>query len=161
MKKLRKVLLIILAAAFFLLALVQGSKLYWMDVRAGAKPYAALDDLTQTELGTRYEISYVDHIAYVTFDENRQVVETDGVEPIHFDRKNFWGIWNYDAFVELYGKPHFHFGNIENAWVTDDGYIISMRWPGTFTLFWPITLQDSSLALAGEIYIFDLLAAPE
>ncbi len=158
MKKFGKVLLIILAVvmAASIPDLVLGSKPYWTDVRAGAEPWGDDPDLTQTELGTRFEIRDFDRTSCVVFDENRQVVEADGITPIDFDRRNFWGVWDYDAFVEMYGKPHFYIGNTQEAWVTDDGYIIT-RWTIRSWLSFPLQF----IGLAGEIDVYDLLATPE
>lgn len=159
MKKLGEILLTALAVvlALSLWALILGSKPYWTDMRAGAKPWGTDPDLTQTELGTRFEIGYFDRTAHVVFDENRQVVEADGITPIDFDRRNLWNIWDYDTFVQMYGKPHFYIGNTEDAWVTDDGYVITMWMPDTW--YYPFPIQATSLANA--IYMYDLLAAPE
>ena len=159
MKKLRKVLPIILAvvAAFFLLALVLGSQPYWEDMRANARYYGPDPDLTQTEQGMRYEIGYFDHTAYVVFNENRRVVEADGITPIHFDRKNMWGLWSYEAFVEAYGGPHYYIGNTQEAWITDDGYVIVMWMAGEWYYPFPLQVTD----LANSVFMIDLLATPE
>ena len=160
MKKLGKVLLIILAAlvlAFSLWALIMGSEPYWIDLRAQARRYGADPDLTQTEQGMRYEIGYFDRTAYVVFDENRQVVEADGIAPIHFDQKNMWGLRSYEAFVEAYGEPHYYIGNTEEAWLTDDGYVIVMWMAGEW--YYPFPIQMSNLG--GAVYMVDLLATVE
>lgn len=159
MKKLRKVLLILLAVifVFFLWALILGSENYWADMRADAKPLWTDIDLTKTEQGTRYEIGYFDRTAYVVFDENRQVVEADGITPINFDRRNFWGLWSYQDFVAAYGESHYYIGNTTEAWVTDDGYVIAMWMPGEW--FYPFPIQVTNLA--GEAHMIDLLATPE
>lgn len=159
MKKLGKILLILLAVvlALFLFVLALGSKPYWTDVRSSAKPWETPDELTSTAQGTRFERQFADHTACVVFDENRQMVEAEGITPIDFDRKNFWGLWSYDAFVEVYGEPHFYIGNAWEAWVTDDGYVIVIWMANEW--FYPFPLQATRLG--GEIEVYDLLATPE
>ena len=147
-----------LAAATFLVILALGNQVYWSDVRGDATAWPSYEnDLATTEQGVRFEKTFFDNTtAFVVFDETRQVVEAEGFAPISFDRKNFWGLWTYDDFVESYGEPHFYIGNASEAWITDDGYIIAMWMPGE--RFYPFPLQATPLA--GEVTVYDLLKQP-
>lgn len=159
MKKHRKILLGVLTAAMmlvlaaFLLALAMGNRVYWRDVRSGASAWE-YGNLSVTQHGVRFEQAFADNrVACVVFDENRQMVEAEGFAPIDFDRETFWGIWTYEDFVGLYGGPHFYIGNVTEAWITDDGYIICMWMPGEW--FYPFPLQATPLA--GEVTVYDLI----
>ena len=147
-----------LAAATFLVMLALGNQVYWSDVRGDATAWPSYEnDLAVTEQGVRFEKTFFDNTtAFVVFDRARQVVAAEGFAPIDFDRKNFWGLWTYDDFLESYGESHFYIGNSSEAWITDDGYVIALWMPGE--RFYPFPLQATPLA--GEVTVYDLLKQP-
>ena len=160
MKTLRKILLIAAAGAlaFFLGALILGNDDYWIDMRKHAQlSRRAYYEGSQPENEIRVEWCGGEHPAYVVFDkQKRQVIEAYGVTPIHFDRKNMWGIWSYEAFVEAYGEPQTYVDSTK-MWITDDGYIISLWRPGEWVYPFPIQATN----LSGEIDMYDLLTTSE
>ena len=164
MKKLRKILLIILAiVAVLVLALtayffIGVNRQYFFDLRSQAVPYdRGMLDSTPTENGMRYTIDWYDGSAdWIEFSADRKCVSAKGITPIHFDQRNFWGIWSYEDFVAEYGDYHVDIGcNVFwPSWFTDDGYLIALWFGGERWL--PISISN-----LGEVWVYDLLPTPE
>lgn len=164
MKRFRKVMLIVgavllalvvLVAAYFFVG-VNGH--YIVDLRSHALPVGARVTQAEHDGGVvRQEIVRADgRVGYVEYNANRECIAAEGIEPIHFDRRNVWGIWSYEEFVALYGDYHVDVGNMVfwPAWYTDDGYLIAL-WRGGERWF-PLCISN-----LGEVWVYDLLAVPE
>lgn len=164
MKKLRKILLIVLAVvAALVLALtayffIGVNRQYFFDLRSQAIPYnRGVLKSTPAEGSVRIKMEWFDGSAdWIEFSADRQYVSSKGITPIHFDRRNFWGIWSYEDFVAEYGDYHVDIGDnvFWPSWFTDDGYLIALWCGGERWL--PISISN-----LGEVWVYDLLAAPE
>lgn len=147
--------LIILAAGYLFFAL---NRHYFLDLRSDAGAYdRILLDIQHEDGVVRCEAAYADgRVDYVGYNADRECVAAQGITPIHFDRRNMWGIRSYEEFVTLYGDYHVDTGNMVfwPGWFTDDGYLITLWRGGERWL--PLCISD-----LGEVWVYDLLAAPE
>lgn len=164
MKKVRKILRIIGAVLLALVVLATGYLFiglnghYIFNQRSEARPYKGHRmEATHADGVVRYEIGYFDgSVDYIEYNADRECVASEGIEPIHFDRDNMWGIWSYEQFVATYGEHHVDVGSMisQPSWFTDDGYLITL-WRGGEKLS-PLCIGN-----LGEVWFDDLLAQPE
>lgn len=159
MKKLGKVLRILLAVLMVLVLLFCAyiffvlNHHFLVDMRSLAPVSNRYSQrLIQVEDGVKFIVDD----GYVVFNADRQVVEAVGVTPIDFDRRNCWGLWSYEAFVAEYGSYHEDIGDnvFWPAWITDDGYWITMWAAGSVRA--PFGISNY-----GEVAVYDLLAVQE
>ena len=164
MKKVRRILLVVGAVLLTLVSLLTAYVFvavnghYLFDLRGEATPYKGLRmEATHADGVVRYEIGYFDgSVDYIEYNADRECVAAEGIEPIHFDRDNMWGIWSYEDFVATYGEFHVDTGSgtFIPSWFTDDGYLVTLWLGGD-------RISLLSVSNLGEVWFNDLLAQPE
>ncbi len=145
--------LVVLAALWFLVGIfLAGNHQFFIPLRSGAEQvnygvHGGQPKVDRLEDEVRVEFAP----DCVRFSLDREVIEAEGITPIHVER-TLWGIWSYEDFIARYGEPHGDVGSgvFWPAWITDDGYMLTM-WLGG-EKYWPL-----SIANMGEVRMIDLL----
>ncbi|MBQ8556406.1 MAG: hypothetical protein IJ438_11125 [Clostridia bacterium] len=156
MKKVKKLLLLAAAVMLAAVVLLTGyifvvlNWQYLFDLRSHALPY---NDVIRTAEGVRVEHPYHDNEDYMEFNEERELLRSEGFTPIEFNHRNLWGYWSYEAFVAEYGEYHIDLGSMayQPGWFTTDGYLITLWFGGE-------TSHPLCISNIGEVQVYDLLA---
>ncbi len=158
LKRILRIVIILLALAalgFLLLLLMAGNHQYVLPLRSDARQADGYVNSTLQTVMTAEGRQVQLPSGYVLFSPERQVIEAVGVTPIRLSR-TLWGTWTYEDFIARYGEPHCDIGHnvFWPAWVTDDGYLMSM-WCGG-ERYWPLSIGNM-----GEVWMYDLLGETE